>query len=1052
MANIVYRSGVNPSLNPAGTGTDPTVTPKGTPLSNNEIDGNFYGLQSELLTKAPTDSPTLTGTPAAPTAAAGTNTTQIATTAFVISERTTSATLTNKTLTNPTINAGAGVVVLPAAAAPAQTAEGSVVWDSDDDLLTVGTGTARKTMVDTDSSQALTNKTVNRITITTPANGSTLTIADGKTFTLSNTLSFSGTDASSVAFGTGGTVAYQGGSLAQFASTTSAQLAGVISDETGTGALVFASSPTLVTPIVNTSMRVPIVYGSNTASANLTLSSTSSGTKGAIILGESGDTTRLNTTTNGVLTTANSNGTFAVDTTVYYKAGGTDVAIADGGTGLSTAPTAGQVLIGTSSNTYALGSIASGTGISVTNASGSVTIANSGVTSITGTANRITASAGTGGITLSGPQDIHTAATPSFTQVNLGSAPTAVGHAATKAYVDSVSSSIGNGAFSVNVGGGLSGGGALGTANQSTATSVTISHADTSSVVDLSASSRTYVTGLTFDTYGHVTGVSTGSETVVANNGLLTLNVSGVGLSGSTTFSANQSTAATFTVTSNATSANTASAIVARDASGNFSAGTITASLSGNASTVTNGVYTSGNYADPAWITSLSAAKISGTVGSASSATNSTNSTFVNVTATGADATYFLAFAGSQTTGQQSIYVDNSSGSYNPSSNTATINITGSAGYANSAGSAGAVAASNITGQVGMWTSAARPGPNRLYRRDGDSDYSVQTYWTGSLWRLYGYNGDTAHADTHVGYADSAGTASSATSAGNSTTVAGLAVHTGRNNEVNKVVRTDGSGYLQVGYINSSSGNEGNNSNPARVWGTNGTDDYLRTYLTSALSVNYANSAGGVAWTNVSGRPTAVSAFTNDSGYITGITSANVTTALGYTPYNSSNPNGYITSSGSISGNAATATTATTANALNTANNYQMNSLGVGTGPSGTAGEIRATNNVTAYYSSDKKFKENINEVANATEIVSAIGTKTFQWTDDYIQDHGGEDGYFVTKDDFGVIAQDVQAVFPMAVRTREDGSLAVDYGKLAVLAFGAIKELSERIAKLENK
>ena len=71
------------------------------------------------------------------------------------------------------------------------------------------------------------------------------------------------------------------------------------------------------------------------------------------------------------------------------------------------------------------------------------------------------------------------------------------------------------------------------------------------------------------------------------NDGVLTLNVSGTGLSGSQTFSANQATAATFTVTSNATSANTASTIVARDASGNFTAGTITAALSGNASTAT---------------------------------------------------------------------------------------------------------------------------------------------------------------------------------------------------------------------------------------------------------------------------------------------------------------------------------------------------------------------------------------------------------------------------------------------------------------------------------
>lgn len=70
------------------------------------------------------------------------------------------------------------------------------------------------------------------------------------------------------------------------------------------------------------------------------------------------------------------------------------------------------------------------------------------------------------------------------------------------------------------------------------------------------------------------------------------------------------------------------------------------------------------------------------------------------------------------------------------------------------------VPASGITGQTGMYTDANRPGPYRLYRRDDSSNFSVQTYWTGARWRLYGYNGDTAHADTHVGYADSAGGAS----------------------------------------------------------------------------------------------------------------------------------------------------------------------------------------------------------------------------------------------------------------------------------------------------
>ena len=78
-----------------------------------------------------------------------------------------------------------------------------------------------------------------------------------------------------------------------------------------------------------------------------------------------------------------------------------------------------------------------------------------------------------------------------------------------------------------------------------------------------------------------ISGVALGS-----NLATLTMNVSGTGLSGNTTY--NGSGATTFTVTSNATSANTAGAIVARDGSGNFSAGTVTATLSGNASTATS--------------------------------------------------------------------------------------------------------------------------------------------------------------------------------------------------------------------------------------------------------------------------------------------------------------------------------------------------------------------------------------------------------------------------------------------------------------------------------
>ena len=117
-----------------------------------------------------------------------------------------------------------------------------------------------------------------------------------------------------------------------------------------------------------------------------------------------------------------------------------------------------------------------------------------------------------------------------------------------------------------------------------------------------------------------------------------------------------------------------------------------------------------------------------------------------------------------------------------------------------------------------------------------------------------------------------------------------------------------------------------------------------------------------------------------------------------------------------------------------------------------TDGAIFATNNITAYAASDVKWKENIQDIQNATEKVAAIGGKTFDWTDEYIESMGGKDDYFMRKSDFGVIAQDVQAVFPTAVRTRKDGTLAVDYEKLSTLAFAAIVELTKRVEMLENR
>ena len=137
---------------------------------------------------------------------------------------------------------------------------------------------------------------------------------------------------------------------------------------------------------------------------------------------------------------------------------------------------------------------------------------------------------------------------------------------------------------------------------------------------------------------------------------------------------------------------------------------------------------------------------------------------------------------------------------------------------------------------------------------------------------------------------------------------------------------------------------------------------------------------------------------------------------------------------------------------VNTANAYISTSLGVGTAPSGVVGEIRAANNILSYYTSDKQFKENIVDIPNALDKVDAIGGKLFDWTDSYLNNHGGVDEYYVRKNDFGVIAQDVQAVFPVAVRSKPDGTLAVDYEKLSALAFAAIRELKKEIDELKGK
>jgi hypothetical protein len=88
----------------------------------------------------------------------------------------------------------------------------------------------------------------------------------------------------------------------------------------------------------------------------------------------------------------------------------------------------------------------------------------------------------------------------------------------------------------------------------------------------------------------------------------------------------------------------------------------------------------------------------------------------------------------------------------------------------------------------------------------------------------------------------------------------------------------------------------------------------------------------------------------------------------------------------------------------------QIDSLGVGTPASGTTGEIRATNNVTAFYS-DKRLKENIKLISDALTKLNSISGVMFT-----PNEVAAGYGYDTSKTYPGVIAQEIKAVLPEAV------------------------------------
>ncbi len=139
--------------------------------------------------------------------------------------------------------------------------------------------------------------------------------------------------------------------------------------------------------------------------------------------------------------------------------------------------------------------------------------------------------------------------------------------------------------------------------------------------------------------------------------------------------------------------------------------------------------------------------------------------------------------------------------------------------------------------------------------------------------------------------------------------------------------------------------------------------------------------------------------------------------------------------------------TLATPQSINTSASVQFGSFGVGTAASGTTGEIRATNNVTAYYS-DERLKTKLGNIDNPLSKVESLSGFYYE-ANEVAQALGYE-----VKKEVGVSAQEVQAIMPEVVAPApiDDKYLTVRYERLVPLLIEAIKELSEKVKTLEGK
>lgn len=109
----------------------------------------------------------------------------------------------------------------------------------------------------------------------------------------------------------------------------------------------------------------------------------------------------------------------------------------------------------------------------------------------------------------------------------------------------------------------------------------------------------------------------------------------------------------------------------------------------------------------------------------------------------------------------------------------------------------------------------------------------------------------------------------------------------------------------------------------------------------------------------------------------------------------------------------------------------------------GIAKTLNVGEDVVAYASSDKRYKDNLQAITNPIDKVKSLTGYTFTWNDKHEQFNGN--------DDIGVVAQEVEKVFPEIVDTRDNGYKAVKYEKMVAVLIEAVKDQQKQIDELKE-